>query len=85
MAFKRWKDNPEVQDAYGKLEDQLRKYYQLASSEKNNNPLATSWASPPTLPPQAVPLPLQGRLGRKDFFDIFYFCYTLASPERGGA
>ncbi|MBQ7151215.1 MAG: hypothetical protein IJR94_03060, partial [Synergistaceae bacterium] len=23
-----------------------------------NNPLATSWPSPPTLPPQAVPLPL---------------------------
>lgn len=37
MAFKRWKDNPEVQDAYGKLEDQLRKYYQLASSEKKED------------------------------------------------
>ncbi|MBR6901892.1 MAG: hypothetical protein IKN30_07530, partial [Synergistaceae bacterium] len=33
MAFKKWKDVTEVQEAYGKLEESARKYFQLISSD----------------------------------------------------
>ena len=49
-----------------------------------NNPLASKLALLKSNPPVSkLTSPLSG--GTREAFDIFYFCDTLAAPERGGA